>query len=187
MKKSTMIILGVVAVVILVIAMLAGSYNSLVSKEEKVDKELANVDVQLERRADLIPNLVNTVKGYTSHETEVIDKITTARQNLLNASSVEEKSEANDELTTALNALMVVVENYPDLKASENFIQLSDELAGTENRIATARRDYNDAVTSYNTSVKKFPTNILAGIFGFEQKDYFEVSEGKTEVPNVEF
>lgn len=187
MKKSTMIILGVVAVVILVIAMLAGSYNSLVSKEEKVDKELANVDVQLERRADLIPNLVNTVKGYTSHETEVIDKITTARENLLNASSVEEKSEANDELTTALNALMVVVENYPDLKASENFIQLSDELAGTENRIATARRDYNDAVTSYNTSVKKFPTNILAGIFGFEQKDYFEVSEGKTEVPNVEF
>ena len=117
----------------------------------------------------------------------MIDKITTARQNLLNASSVEEKSEANDELTTALNALMVVVENYPDLKASENFIQLSDELAGTENRIATARRDYNDAVTSYNTSVKKFPTNILAGIFGFEQKDYFEVSEGKTEVPNVEF
>ncbi len=187
MKKSTMIIFGVVAVVILVIAMLAGSYNSLVSKEEKVDKELANVDVQLERRADLIPNLVNTVKGYTSHETEVIDKITTARENLLNASSVEEKSEANDELTTALNALMVVVENYPDLKASENFIQLSDELAGTENRIATARRDYNDAVTSYNTSVKKFPTNILAGIFGFEQKDYFEVSEGKTEVPNVEF
>lgn len=187
MKKSTMIILGVVAVVILIIAMLAGSYNSLVSKEEKVDKELANVDVQLERRADLIPNLVNTVKGYTSHETEVIDKITTARENLLNASSVEEKSEANDELTTALNALMVVVENYPDLKASENFIQLSDELAGTENRIATARRDYNDAVTSYNTSVKKFPTNILAGIFGFEQKDYFEVSEGKTEVPNVEF
>lgn len=187
MKKSTMIILGVVAVIILVVAMLGGSYNSLVSKEEKVDKEYSNISVQLERRADLIPNLVNTVKGYTSHETEIINSITTARENLLNANTVEEKSAADAELTNALNALMVVVENYPDLKASENFIQLSDELAGTENRIATSRRDYNDAVTDYNTAVKKFPTNILASMFGFEKKDYFEVSEGKTEVPEVEF
>ena len=187
MKKSTTILLGIVLVLVLIVAMLSGSYNSLVTKQEQVDKKLADIDVQLERRADLIPNLVSTVKGYTSHEDEIISKITTARENLLKADSVNEKSNANNELTSALNALMVVVENYPDLKSSQNFIQLSDELAGTENRIATARRDYNDSVTSYNTSIKKFPTNILAGMFGFEKKDYFEVSEGKTDVPKVEF
>lgn len=187
MKKSTMILLGVVAFIVIIISMLGGSYNSLVEKSENVDKQLANVDVQLERRADLIPNLVSTVKGYTSHETEIIDKITSARENLLKANTVTEKSNANDELTSALNALMVVVENYPDLKSNQNFIQLSDELAGTENRIAISRRDYNDAVTSYNTSIKNFPTNILAGMFGFNKKDYFEVSEGKTDVPKVEF
>ena len=187
MKKSSTVIIIVVAVVFLIIMFLGGSYNSLVSKSEKVDKELANVDVQLERRADLIPNLVSTVKGYTSHETEIIDKITTARETLLKADTVEEKGTANDQLTSALNALMVVVENYPDLKSNENFIQLSDELAGTENRIATARRDYNNTVTDYNTTVKRFPTNILASMFGFEKKSYFEVSEGKTEVPKVEF
>lgn len=187
MKKSTMILLGVVAFIVIIISMLGGSYNSLVEKSENVDKQLANVDVQLERRADLIPNLVSTVKGYTSHETEIINKITSARENLLKANTVTEKSNANDELTSALNALMVVVENYPDLKSNQNFIQLSDELAGTENRIAISRRDYNDAVTSYNTSIKKFPTNILAGMFGFNKKDYFEVSEGKTDVPKVEF
>lgn len=187
MKKSTMIILGVVAVVIIVVAMLGGSYNSLVSKEEKVDQTYADISVQLERRADLIPNLVNTVKGYAQHETEAIEKVTTARENLLKANTTEEKSKANDELTNSLNALMVIVENYPDLKANQNFIQLSDELAGTENRIATSRRDYNDAVTSYNTAIKKFPTNILASMFGFDKKPYFEVSEGKTEVPEVEF
>lgn len=187
MKKGTIIILSVVAVIILLVAMLGGKYNSLVDKSEKVDKEYSNISVQLERRADLIPNLVSTVKGYTSHETEIINSITTARENLLKANTVSEKSKANDELSTALNALMVVVENYPDLKSSENFIQLSDELAGTENRIATSRRDYNDAVTDYNTTVKKFPTNIIANMFNFKEKDYFEVSEGKTEVPKVEF
>lgn len=187
MKKSTMIILGVVAVVVLLVVMLGGSYNSLVTKSEKVDKELANIDVQLERRADLIPNLVNTVKGYAKHETEAIEKVTTARENLLNANTAEEMSEADQELTGAIDALMVIVENYPDLKANENFIQLSDELAGTENRIATARRDYNEVVIEYNTTIKRFPTNILAGMFGFDEKTYFEVSEEKTEVPEVEF
>ena len=167
--------------------MIGGSYNTLISKEEKVEKEFSNIDVQLERRASLIPNLVNTVKGYASHETAAIDKVTTARENLLKANTTEEKSNANNELTTALNALMVIVENYPDLKANQNFIQLSDELAGTENRIATSRRDYNEAVTSYNTYVKKFPMNILASIFGKEKKAYFEVSEGNTKVPEVNF
>lgn len=187
MKKSTGILIAIIAIIVVVALALGGSYNSLVTLEENVDSELANVDVMLERRADLIPNLVNTVKGYASHEEEIISNIAKARENLLNAKTIEDKGEANNQLTTALNALMVVVENYPDLKANQNFIQLSDELAGTENRIATARRDYNNAVKSYNSKIKKFPTNFLAGMFGFSEKDYFEVDPTKTEVPKVEF
>lgn len=187
MSKQTGIIIGVLAVIVVLVSLVGGSYNSLVTKSERVDTEYSNVSVMLERRADLIPNLVNTVKGYTTHETEIIDKITTARKNLLAAKDIDEMREANDELTNSLQALMVVVENYPDLKSSENFIQLSDELAGTENRIAVARKDYNDAVKEYNTSVKKFPMNIFAGMFGFEQKEYFEAKEGSDKVPNVEF
>ena len=147
---------------IIIVMFLVGSYNGLVSKSEAVDTELSNLDVMLQRRADLIPNLVNTVKGYTTHETEIINSITDAREKLINANSLEEKSNANNELTSSLNALMVVVENYPDLKSSQNFIQLSDELAGTENRVAVARRDYNSAVKNYNLKVKTFPGNILA-------------------------
>ncbi len=187
MSKKLGIVVAIVAVILVIAMLIGGSYNGLVTLEEKVDKEFSNVSVMLERRADLIPNLVSTVKGYASHETEVIDSITEARTKLLNASTIDEKATANNELTNALNALMVVVENYPDLKASENFIQLSDELAGTENRISTARRDYNDAVNAYNTKRKTFPTNILASMFNFEEKDYFEVEASKTEVPEVEF
>ena len=187
MKKSIIAILSILVALVLIVIFLGNSYNSIVTLEENVNKEFSNVSVMLERRADLIPNLVNTVKGYASHEQTAIDSVTTARQNLLNANTIEEKGKANNELTTALNALMIIVENYPDLKASTNFIQLSDELAGTENRIATARRDYNTAVESYNTKVKKFPTNILANMFGFEQKAYFEIEPSKTEVPKVEF
>lgn len=187
MSKKTTIIVAVVAVIAVIALMVINGYNSLVSKEESVDTAYSNVSVMLERRADLIPNLVNTVKGYMEHETEVIENITTARENLLGAKNIDEQMEANDQLTASLDALMVVVENYPDLKASENFIQLSDELAGTENRISTARKDYNDEVKSYNTAIKKFPTNILASMFGFEQKEYFEAKESATEVPEVEF
>ena len=187
MSKKTTIIVAVVAVIAVIALMVINGYNSLVSKEESVDTAYSNVSVMLERRADLIPNLVNTVKGYMEHETEVIENITTARENLLGAKNIDEQMEANDQLTSSLDALMVVVENYPDLKASENFIQLSDELAGTENRISTARKDYNDEVKSYNTAIKKFPTNILASMFGFEQKEYFEAKESATEVPEVEF
>lgn len=187
MSKKTTIIVAVVAVITVIALMVISGYNSLVSKEESVDTAYSNVSVMLERRADLIPNLVNTVKGYMEHETEVIENITTARENLLGAKNIDEQMEANDQLTASLDALMVVVENYPDLKASENFIQLSDELAGTENRISTARKDYNDEVKSYNTAIKKFPTNILASMFGFEQKEYFEAKESATEVPEVEF
>lgn len=187
MSKKTTIIVAIVAVIAVIALMVISGYNSLVSKEESVGTAYSNVSVMLERRADLIPNLVNTVKGYMEHETEVIENVTTARENLLGAKNIDEQMEANDQLTASLDALMVVVENYPDLKASENFIQLSDELAGTENRISTARKDYNDEVKSYNTAIKKFPTNILASMFGFEQKEYFEAKESATEVPEVEF
>ena len=184
MKKSVLIIIGIIAII--AVLLIAG-YNGMVSKKETVDSSLSNLDVMLQRRADLIPNLVNTVKGYTSHETEIIDKITEARAKLVSANGIEEKSEANNELSSSLNALMVVVENYPDLKSSENFQQLSDELAGTENRIAVARKDYNDAVKTFNTSIKRFPNNILAGIFGFDEAVYFEADERGQEVPSVNF
>lgn len=187
MKKSSIILICVVAFVAILILGGVSKYNSLVDSKENVEGKFADISVQLERRADLIPNLVNTVKGYMKHEEGIINDITEARTSLLNASSVSEKSKANDELTKAIDALMVVVENYPDLKASQNFVSLQDELAGTENRISTSRRDYNDAVKKYNSSIKKFPGNIIASMFNFDEEDYFEVTEGKQEVPNVEF
>ena len=187
MKNSLKMGIIVVAIVIVLVMLFASSYNSLVSKEEEVDNKLADISVQLERRADLIPNLVSIVKGYASHEQSVIDSVTTARENLVNASSAEEMAEANQELTTALNNLLVIVENYPDLKSNENFIQLQDELAGTENRIAVARSDYNDAVKDYNKTIKSFPKNILAGMFGFEEKEYFEAKDSSSDVPEVSF
>ena len=141
----------------------------------------------MQRRADLIPNLVNTVKGYANQEKEIINTVTTAREKLVGANSVTAKAEADQELTNALSRLLVVVENYPELKSSQNFIQLSDELAGTENRIATARRDYNEAVKTYNLKIKKFPSNVMANMFGFGEKQYVEASEESKNVPNVQF
>ena len=187
MKKGIIAFLIAIGIMGLAVVLIGNSYNSLIELEQKVEKEYSNVSVMLERRADLIPNLVSTVKGYAAHEESVITRVTQARENLLRANGIEEKGQANNELTSALNALMVIVENYPELKANTNFIQLSDELAGTENRIAVARKNYNDAVESYNSKVKKFPTNILANMFGFEEKEYFEVDPAKTEVPKVEF
>lgn len=187
MKKSYIVLICIVLVVLAIGGLFGGSYNKMVEMSESVESSSADLDTMLQRRADLVPNLVNTVKGFTNHETEIIDSITEARAKLVGAKSLEEKSEANGELTTALNALNVVVENYPELKSSENYIQLSDELAGTENRIAVARKDYNEAVKSYNSSIKRFPNNILAGMFGFEEKEYFEASEGSEEVPVVDF
>lgn len=187
MKKKGMIIAIIVGLVVIFGIALISANNNLVSMEAEVDVALANIDTNLQRRADLIPNLVNTVKGYTAHEQEAIDSVTEARANLAGASTVEEKAAADSALTTALNNLLVVVENYPDLKASANFTQLADELAGTENRIATARRDYNDAVQSYNTAIRKFPNSLIAGLFGFAQKDYFQASDSAQNVPSVEF
>jgi LemA protein len=187
MKKSSMGIIIVIALIVIVGLMLVSSYNSIVAKSEEVDNKYATIDTYLQRRADLIPNLVNTVKGYTKQEQDIINSITDARAKMVGTTSVSEKAEANDELTSALNKLMVVVENYPDLKSSQNFIQLSDELSGTENRIATARKDYNDAVKEYNLKIKKFPAGIIANMFGFEQKEYFQATQESKEVPNVQF
>ena len=187
MKKSTIAIIVVIVILIAIIAGLVSSYNGVVSLSEEVDNKFATIDTMIQRRADLIPNLVNTVKGYTNQEQAVIDSVTDARAKLAGANSVEEKANADQELTSALNNLLVVVENYPDLKSSQNFINLSDELAGTENRIATARKDYNDAVKEYNTKIKRFPTNIVSGMFGYGEKEYFQASEGSEEVPTVDF
>ena len=187
MKKKGMIIVIVVGLIVVLGIALISANNSLVSMEANVDAAFANIDTNLQRRADLIPNLVNTVKGYAAHEQAAIDSVTEARAALTGASTVEEKAAADSALTTALNNLLVVVENYPDLKASANFTQLADELAGTENRIATSRRDYNNAVQEYNTAIRKFPTSLIAGLFGFTQKAYFQASGDAQNVPNVEF
>ncbi len=187
MKKKGIIIAVVVGLVVVLGIALISANNNLVSMEAEVDAALANIDTNLQRRADLIPNLVNTVKGYAAHEKEALDSVTEARAKLAGASSVEEKAAADSQLTAALNNLLVIVENYPDLKASANFTQLADELAGTENRIAIARRDYNTAVQSYNTAIRKFPNSLVAGLFGFAQKDYFQASDGAENVPNVQF
>lgn len=187
MKKGMIIILVIAAILLIVGATLAISYNGVVGLSEEVDNKFSTIDTMLQRRADLIPNLVNTVKGYANQEKEIIDSVTEARAKLMGANTVGEKAQADGELTSALNRLLVVVENYPDIKSSQNFINLSDELAGTENRIATARKDYNDAVKTYNTKIKKFPTNMIVGMFGFEAKEYFEASEASKGVPNVNF
>lgn len=190
MKKRTklFVILGVIAlVVIILVSSVTSTYNSLVSLETEVETKQAQISTQLQRRSDLIPNLVNTVKGYAAHENEVYTAIADARSKLAGADTVEELSEADSQLSSALSRLLVVVENYPQLKASENFIALQDQLEGTENRIATARNDYNSAAKEYNSKIRKFPSNIFAGMFGFEKVDYFEAEEGAEKNPEVSF
>ena len=190
MKGKNALLIGIGVIVLIVLILIVGTiknYNEIVAREETVTKSLANVDTYLQRRADLIPNLVNTVKGYMSHEENIIAEITKARENLVGAKTIDEKSNANKKITDAINNLYVVVENYPDLKASQNFISLQDEIAGSENRIATSRKDYNDSVNSYNAYIKRFPNNLVASMFGFTAKNYFEASEGSNDVPQVSF
>ncbi|MET4561593.1 LemA family protein [Lysinibacillus parviboronicapiens] len=187
MKK----LLGPVGIIIIILVGLAllfiPKYNSLVTAEENVDSKWAQVENQLQRRYDLIPNLVESVKGYANHEQEVIASITQARAQMGSANTPEEQALANDALNGALSRLLVVVENYPNLKADANFRQLMDELAGTENRLAVAREDYNNEVQGFNKIVKRFPGNLIAGMFGFEQKEYFKAAAGAEQAPSVDF
>ena len=179
----------IIAIIIDAILLISGisTYNSLITQKETVDSKISEIDVQLKRRSDLIPNLVNTVKGLMKHEKSIVDSVTEARSALVNASSTAEKLEANTKLTEAINNLYVVVENYPDIKANANFISLQDEIAGTENRIAYARSEYNKVAKEYNTKVKRFPTNIFANILGFDKVEYFEATGAEKEPVNVNF
>ena len=187
-KKSTIIILAVVAVFVILVAIVAISHNGFVDSEQKVKDTHSNISIQLKRRADLIPNFVETVKGYSEYEQETFTAVTNARAALKNASGVEEESAAAAQLDAAIDVWVnAVTEAYPELKANENYIALQDELAGTENRIAKARKDYNDAVKEYNSKVKRFPSNIIAGIFNFDEAEYFEIDPADAENPQVSF
>lgn len=187
MKKLLIPIVVIIAIIALIAAMIVPSYNGFVQLEEDVNQSYAQIENQLQRRLDLIPNLVETVKGFANQEQEVINSITEARSNLAGANTVQEQANADAELSGALSRLLVVVENYPELKSSENFQQLSDELAGTENRIAVARQNYNASVTEFNRKARSFPGNMVAGVFGFEQKEYFEADPDAQEAPEVDF
>ena len=187
-QKTTLIVIGVVLLAFLIpYGYLKGTYNSLVRLDEQVKAAWAQVENQLQRRYDLIPNYVETVKGYAKHEKEVLLKVTEARSKVAGAGAISEKIAANNELSSALARLLVVVERYPDLKANVNFIRLQDELAGTENRISVERRRFNEMVRVYNTEIRSFPTNLIAGIFNFEKATFFEVPKEKQEVPKVTF
>jgi LemA protein len=173
-------------IVILIVASVGG-YNSLVGKRETVDSSWAQVQNVLQRRADLIPNLVATVKGYATHEKEIFEQVANARARLAGARTPEQASTANQELDSALSRLLVIAENYPQLKANENFVRLQDELAGTENRIAVERKRYNDEVRDFNQSIRRFPGNMVARLFAFHNKDYFRADTKAQQVPEVKF
>ena len=187
-QKTILIVVGLLVLLIIIpYSYLKGTYNSLVTMDETVKGAWAQVENQLQRRYDLIPNYVETVKGYAAHEKEVFVKVTEARSKVAGAGNINEKMQANNQLSSALSRLMVVVERYPELKANTNFIRLQDELAGTENRIAVERRRFNEMVKVYNIKIRSFPTNIIAGMFGFEKATFFEVPKERQEAPKVKF
>lgn len=183
----------IIAIVIVVVLVLFGAwlYNSLVRLKVRVDEAWSDIEVQLKRRYDLIPNLVNTVKGYAAHEKTVFEDVTEARANALSAQTVNDAAKADNQFQAALKSLFAVAENYPQLRASENFQQLSGEITDTEDKIQAARRFYNGAVRDLNTRIKTFPTNIFAGMLGFKQRDFFDVDAGEqaavNQAPDVEF
>ncbi|PIP08719.1 MAG: LemA family protein [Syntrophobacteraceae bacterium CG23_combo_of_CG06-09_8_20_14_all_50_8] len=187
--KRNLIIVGVVVLIIVfsLYSLFKGSYNKFVSLDEGVKSAWAQVENQLQRRYDLIPNLVETVKGYAKQEKDVLIEVTNARARVGGAGSVPDKIAANNELSGALSRLLVVVERYPDLKSNQNFMRLQDELAGTENRIAVERRRYNEAVQSYNVAVRSFPANLVAGILGFQKAPFFEAPAAAKATPQVKF
>ncbi len=193
MKKSVIIILVIVG--LLVLWGISG-YNGLVTSEEQVQTQWANVETQYQRRGDLIPNLVNTVKGYASHEKETLNEVVNARSKAtqitvspddLTPENIAEYQKAQGEVSAALGKLLAISESYPDLKANQNFLELQAQLEGTENRISVARRDFNETAKKYNTLIRRFPKNILAGMFGFSKISYFEAEAGSEKAPTVEF
>ena len=187
--KGALIVLGVVVLLALLLgSSLMNSRNELVAEREAIHGQWSQVDSVMQRRLDLIPNLVETVKGAAGHEEKVIGEVTQARAAMMGAKTPQERIDANNQLTGALGRLMVVVENYPNIKANENFIRLQDELAGTENRINIERRKYNESVQRYNTDIALFPKNIAAGMFGFQREDaYFKADAAAKEAPKVKF
>jgi len=185
MKNSKLII--VLGILVLGAFSLIGFYNSLVGKSQAVEAQWAQVETQYQRRFDLIPNLVESVKGMMEQEKEVFGQIAEARTRYSGAKTVEEKVKAAGEVESVLGRLLVIMENYPELRSSENVSQLMDELAGTENRVAVERRRYNELVRDYNTTIKKFPGNLIAGMFGFSERSFFEAAEGAEQAPKVGF
>ena len=183
---NLLLIILIVIIIIILVAIVA-IYNGLVTARNKVKNAWAQIDVQLNRRADLIPNLVETVKGYAAHESSVFEDVTAARAGLMNANGVKEISEANNQLSSTLKTLFAVAENYPELKANENFKELQAQLAQTEDKIAYSRQFYNDTVMMYNNKCQTFPSNIFAGMFGFKEADFFEAAGEARSVPKVEF
>jgi len=197
MKKGWIVLIVVLVVLLMIFSFFKKTYNSLVTMEENVNQSWAQVSNQYQRRADLIPNLVETVKGYAAHERETFMAVTEARAKvgqmsispevLNNPAAFQQFQQAQGALSSALSRLMVVVEKYPDLKANQNFLALQSQLEGTENRIAVERKRFNQSVQLYNTTIRRFPTNLLAGMYGFEKKLYFEAQPGAETVPDVKF
>ncbi|MFO7730675.1 MAG: LemA family protein [Spirochaetia bacterium] len=189
-KSRAGLIISLAIVVIIIISLFSwfiGTRNQMVTLEVRINASWAEVDNQLQRRSDLIPNLVETVRGFASQESEVFTNIADARAKLAGAEGVEETAEGYNEMQGALSRLLVIVENYPELKSNENFIRLQDELAGTENRIAVARKRYNEAVEQFNRRIRMFPGSIIATMMGMEKQPYFEIEESAREVPEVDF
>ena len=193
MKKSTIVWIVIIA---LIVVWGIRIYNNMVNQEETVTKAWANVENQYQRRADLIPNLVNTVKGYAAHEKETLQAVVDARTKAtsinidaenMTAEELQKFQEVQKEVGSSLGRLIAIAENYPDLKANQNFLELQSQLEGTENRISVERKNFNDAVKTYNAFVRRFPQTLLANIFGFDKKPYFEAEEGSNKAPTVEF
>lgn len=190
MNKGLIIGLSILAVILIIFGSFIGAYNQLQQLDETVNSNWAQVENQLQRRSDLIPNLVNTVKGYASHEKSIFTDIAEARAKLSGAvqsKDVKSVNKANAEFNGALSRLLAIAENYPNLKANENFIALQDEISGTENRLAVARKDYNESVRTINSTIRTFPMSIIAGMSGVKAREYFQVEESKKEAPQVKF
>ncbi len=188
MQQSQLMTLIPIIIGVIIIVWIIGIYNSLVVLKNQAKNAWAQIDVQLKRRYDLIPNLVETVKGYASHEASVLENVIKARQMAVNlGDNVKERAAAENVLTGALKSLFAVAENYPDLKANQNFMQLQEELTSTENKIGFARQFYNDSVLNYNNKKEMFPSNIIAGVFNFENREFFEADNSEKSVPQVKF